>query len=117
MKYTPADESESAPAANPAAVILEAIVKQQAIAATYNRTNVTLAPHILYTKHDELHVDAVTLDRDGKPPREAKIGTFRLTGLGSLRITPRRFEVSELFNPADPRYNDVTLMAVDTSGS
>ena len=116
MRYTPADEREIAPAANPAAVILEAIVKQQAVAATYNRVEVTLAPHILYTKHDELHVDAVTLDRDGKAPKEIKVGVFRLSGLGALRITPRRFERSKLFVPGDPRYEGTTLMAIDPAG-
>jgi hypothetical protein len=98
---------------NPATVIFEAIVKQQAISATYNRATVTLAPHILYTKHGDMHVDGVTLDRDGKPPREEKIGTFRLSGLGALRLTPRRFNPSELFAPSEERYQEATLMAVE----
>jgi hypothetical protein len=113
MEEIQAEERANAPAANPAAVILEAIVKQQAVAATYNRVEVTLAPHILYTKHDELHVDAVTLDRDSKPPKEVKLGVFRLSGLGGLRLTPRRFEKSRLFAAGDPRYDGTTLMAID----
>lgn len=94
-------------------IVFEAIVKQQAIAAVYNRGSVTLAPHILYTKHGEIYLDALTLERDGQPPKEAKIGAFKLAGLSALRITPRRFEPSELFVPGEPRYEGVTLLAVE----
>ncbi len=86
------------------AVIFEAIVKQLAVAATYNRGEVTLAPHAIYTRHDELYVDAVTLERDGKPPKEEKLGTFKLAGLVAPRVTPRKFAISELFQPGDEKY-------------
>ncbi len=97
----------------PPAIVLEAIVKQRAIAATYNRADVTLAPHILYTRHGDLHIDALTLERDGRPPKEHKIGTFKLTGLGALRLTPRKFEASHLFNARDAKYVDVKLLSVE----
>ena len=97
------------------AVVLEAIVKLQAIAGTYNRADVTLAPHILYTRHGELHVDALTLERDGRPPKEPKIGTFKLTGLGAVRLTPRKFTASALFDARDAKYVDVALLAVETA--
>ena len=93
-------------------LFLEAIVKQLAVAATYNRTEVTFAPHVLYTKHGDLHVDAVTLERDGKPPKEEKLGTFKLAGLSAVRVTPRRFAPSALFDPAAERYAGETVMAV-----
>ena len=102
-------------AAGPPAVVLEAIVKQQAIAGTYNRTDVTLAPHILYTRHGDLHIDALTLERDGRPPKEVKIGTFKLTGLGAIRLTPRKFKASELFNARDAKYVDVAVLAVEAA--
>ncbi|PCG15650.1 MULTISPECIES: hypothetical protein [Sphingomonas] len=94
-------------------IVFEAIVKQQAIAATYNRGSVTLAPHIVYTKHGEIYLDAMTIDRDGQPPKEPKIGAFKLAGLSGLRITPRRFQPSELFTPGDAKYEGVTLLAVE----
>ena len=94
-------------------VLLEAIVKRQAVVVTYNRQEVTLAPHILYTRHGDLHVDAVTLERDGKPPKELKVGTYKLAGLSGVRMTPRRFMVSALFDPATERYAGETLMAVE----
>ena len=94
-------------------VFLEAIVKRQAIAATYNRTEVILAPHILYTRHGDLHIDAVTIEREGKPPKEEKLGTYKLAGLSGVRITPRRFVRSALFDPAAERYGGETVMAVE----
>ncbi|WP_294191287.1 hypothetical protein [uncultured Sphingomonas sp.] len=94
-------------------LVFEAIVKQQAIAASYNRGTVTLAPHIVYTKHGEIYLDALTLDRDGQPPREPKIGAFKLSGLTGLRVTPRRFTASDLFEPKDAKYDGVTLLAIE----
>ena len=99
------------PASTP--TVFEAIVKQQCLAATYNRGEVTLAPHAIYTKHGEIHVDAVTLERDGKPPKEVKLGTFKLAGLGGVRMTPRRFQPSPVFDKGDARYAGNLLMAVE----
>lgn len=94
-------------------VLLEAIVKQQAVAVIYNRTAAIIAPHILYTRHGDLHVDAVTIERDGKPPKEVKLGTYKLAGLSAVRITPRRFAISTLFDPAAERYAGEAVMRVD----
>ncbi|SFP63755.1 hypothetical protein [Sphingomonas rubra] len=95
------------------ATIFEAIVKQVAVVATYNRGEVTLAPHAIYTRADEVYVDALTVEREGKPPKEEKIGTFKLAGLGGLRVTPRRFSVSPLYQGVDKRYEYTMLMEVD----
>lgn len=95
------------------ATIFEAIVKRQMVAATYNRGEVVLAPHMVFSRHDEIYVDALTVERDGRPPREEKIGTFKLAGLGGLRLTPRRFVPSALFDAADAKYASGALMAVD----
>lgn len=99
------------PASTP--TIFELIVKQQCVAATYNRGEVTLAPHAIYTKHGEIHIDAVTIERDGKPPKEVKLGTFKLAGLGGVRLTPRRFTPNAVFDAKDAKYGDTLLMAVD----
>lgn len=106
------DRVTAQPAPTAAPTIFEAIVKQLAVVATYNRCEVTLAPHVIYTRHGELYVDAVTIARDGKPPKETKIGAFKLAGLGGLRITPRRFDRSPLFMASDLKYDGVALMAV-----
>lgn len=97
----------------PVPTMFEAIVRQMAVTATYNKGPVTIAPHILYTRHGEIYVDATTLERDGKPPREEKVGTFKLDGLIDPTITDRRFTPSVLFEPAAEKYQGETLMAVE----
>ena len=44
---------------NANALLLQAIALRKCITATYNRMVCTLAPHILFTKHDDVFVDAV----------------------------------------------------------
>jgi hypothetical protein len=113
---TTTDDSRPAPPPLPPGstpLMFEAIVKQLCVATTYNRMEVTLAPHILYTRHGELYVDAVTVEREGRPPREPKLGTFKLAGMQPLRLTARRFERSALFHSAAAKYQGETLMAVE----
>lgn len=102
-------------AMEPSRIVLEAIALRKCIEATYNRMAVKLAPHILYTRHGELFVDAVTVERDGQPPRETKLGTFKLAGLQIREIVSRTFQAEPVFNPADPKYDGVTLFAVEAN--
>jgi hypothetical protein len=96
-------------------IYFEAIALRKCIRATYNRMVVTLAPHILFTKHDELYIDAVTIERDGQKPREIKIGTFKLAGLKDVSLLDQTFMPERLFDPADEKYAGVTLFAVETA--
>ena len=94
--------------------IFEAIALQKCLKVTYNKMVVTLAPHILYTRHDEMYIDAVTTDRDGRPPRELKLGTFKLAGLSDIQVLDETFEAMYgLYNDGDDKYKGVTLFAVD----
>ena len=88
------------------ATIIEAIVRLRCVAATYNRAPVILAPHVLYTRNDALYVDAVTVTRDGLPPREPKMGAFKLDGLGAVELVAQGFAVSGLYDPTDARYGE-----------
>ena len=97
----------------PVPTMFEAIVRRLMVTAVYNRGTVLLAPHILYTRHDQMYVDALTIERDGAPPKETKLGAFKLDGLGELRLTERTFKRSGLFVEGDPKYDGVTLMAID----
>jgi hypothetical protein len=94
-------------------LFFEAIALRKCIAASYNRTTVTLAPYILYTRHDELFVDAITVEREGRPPKETKLGTFKLAGLKEVALAGRSFEPHPMFNPRDDKYDGVTLFAVE----
>jgi hypothetical protein len=71
MTLTISEDRPAAAVPDTMPLVFEAIVKQQAIAASYNRGSVTLAPHIVYTKHGEIYLDALTLERDGQPPRSS----------------------------------------------
>lgn len=93
--------------------IFEAIALQKCLKVTYNKMVVTLAPHILYTRHEEMFIDAVTTDRDGRPPRELKLGTFKLAGLSDIQVTDEQFEAMYgLYDENDEKYKGVTLFAV-----
>jgi hypothetical protein len=94
-------------------LFFEAIALKKCVSARYNKLAVILAPHILYTKHGELHIDAVTIEREGLPPREAKVGTFKLTGLSEVELTERAFAPDPVFEPAAERYENVALFVVE----
>jgi hypothetical protein len=94
-------------------IVLEAIARRRCLQAVYNRTAVRLAPHILYTRHDELFVDAITVERDGRKPREAKLGTFKLEGLREPEVARQAFLVAPGFDPGDAKYAGVTLLAAE----
>lgn len=83
-------------------VITQAIAKKVCIAAVYNRVAVTLAPHSLFTRHDELYLRGVTVEHDGRKPREAKLGTFKLAGLTEVKATRKLFFARSLF-PDEPQ--------------
>lgn len=93
-------------------LLLEAIALNKCVTATYNNVEMTLAPHILYSKHDALFIDAVALERNGTPPKEKKLGAFHLAGLKGLQLAERHFVPEPLFDPAAPKYEGVTLFAV-----
>ena len=104
---------ESEAPAGPVATILAGIVERRCVTATWNRDRVVLAPHILYMRHGEPFVDAVTIARNNMLPREAKLGTFKVAGLGELKLSARTFQPSSLFEPEAERYADAALMAVE----
>lgn len=89
-------------------LILEAIALKRCIEVTYNRVRMKLAPHILYTRHGELFVDAVALERDGREPGELKLGTFKLTGLQVPEVVARTFQTFSAFDASDRKYSETT---------
>lgn len=77
-------------------ILKHAIVRARCLHATYNSGQVILHPCLLYREHDALFLLAVTVLRDGKAPREAKLGTFRVSGLAELTSSPESFAPSAL---------------------
>ena len=105
----PAADETSAPAHPAAAIIEAAMLRKLRVRAIYNRTEMQFAPHILYTRHDDPFVDGVVMEREGKPPREIKLASFKLAGLSGLTLTTERFEPQAVFDPAESRYEGCTL--------
>lgn len=96
----------------PIGLLLQAIVTGRCVMATWNRDKVVLAPHILYMKHGEPFLDAVTVARNNMLPRERKLGTFKVTGLGDIRPSARTFDVHPDFDAEAGKYAAGTLVAV-----
>ncbi|WP_422343871.1 hypothetical protein [Parasphingorhabdus sp.] len=97
----------------PSKEFFEGVALKKCVTATYNHMQVMLAPHVLYTRHDEMHVDAVTIEREGQPPRELKLGTFKLSGLKDVVVEDRQFEPYDIFDAAAEKYQGTTLMMVE----
>lgn len=107
-------EPDPAPApVNNTPTVLEGIVRQRCLSATYNRTRMILAPHILYTRHGALYMDAAVISREGMLPREEKMGIYKLDGLKDLTVLERAFTISALFDAGLDKYQGETLMAVE----
>ena len=108
------DRAEAPEAPTPTMMLFEAIIRRKCISATYNRSRIVLAPHILYTRHGALHVDAVTVSRENMLPREIKLGTYKLDGLSELRVLDRDFAINtELFEPGAEKYIAETILMVE----
>ena len=82
------------------AVLAESIGRRVCVNATYNRVAVVLAPHSLFERHGDLFLRAVTIEHDGRKPREARLGTFNAKGLSGLTPTRRLFSAA-LFRPLE----------------
>ncbi|MEP9401968.1 hypothetical protein [Sphingomonas sp. VNH70] len=93
-------------------IIRFALMQKICISVRYNNMDMLLAPHMLWTKHGDLHVDAVTVERAGSAPKITKIGTFKLLGLGKVALTSRTFVPQADFNPRDPKYAEAPVAHV-----
>lgn len=87
------------------------------VRAIYNRSEMLFAPHILYTRHDDPFVDGVVMEREGKPPREIKLASFKLAGLSGVTLTTERFDPQAVFDPAEPRYHGVTIATLKSEAA
>jgi hypothetical protein len=86
------------------ALVRRAIATRTCILTIYNKGRVKLAPYVLYERDGAAFVDAVTIERDGRPPREPKLGAFRVSGLSELRPTVETFEPEVELALGDVRY-------------
>lgn len=106
---TPVEGTALSPEAE---LLAQAISRKLCVVAVYNRTNMTIAPHILYTKHDDLFVDGVVSLREGKVPAEPKLGTFKLAGLSNVSLTADSFSAHMVYDQTDEKYDGVTVVRI-----
>ncbi|OYT94539.1 MAG: hypothetical protein CFE49_17680 [Pseudomonas sp. PGPPP3] len=93
--------------------ILEAIATKRVLSSTYNGTAFILAPHIIYTRRDLVYLDAVPIAKNGAPPREEKIATFKVDGMADIAMADGTFSICPLFEPYLEKYRGTTLFSVD----
>jgi predicted transcriptional regulator len=98
--------------AQPLDILRMAITHKLCVTTTYNKRRVLLAPHIVFTRHDEPYLRAVTIELDDKRPKEAKLGTFKLVGLGPISLTGRSFEPFADYRASAPEYAGTTLVGL-----
>ena len=113
----PVAEGMAGPAADegraqPLDILRMAITHKLCVTTSYNKRRVLLAPHIVFTRHDEPYLRAVTVELDDKRPREAKLGTFKLVGLGPISLTGRSFEPFAEYRASAPEYAGTTLVGL-----
>ena len=94
-------------------IILQAIALRHQLAASYNKLQLVLAPHVLYKRNDSYFIDAITILRDGAEPREPKVGSYNLAGLSELAVLDEKFEIHPLFDRMDAKSRENTLFMID----
>lgn len=93
-------------------IIVQAIATRASIEATYNRMRMILSPHVLYTRHGDLFMDATVIEREGKTFTELKLGTFKLIGLQDTVPSEKPFVPFPGFDAGDAKYQETTPFAV-----
>lgn len=112
LSIRPASDAVPGGVGDAATLVSQAVQLRVCLSATYNRAAFTLAPHILYTRHGEPFTDAMVIACDGKPPREPKLGTFKLSGLSGVALTGVQFEPQPLFDPTDVKYAEHVIRMI-----
>ena len=90
-------------------LMAHAIHHHLCVRASYNRGLIILAPHILYERHGDAHVDGVVIERNGGKPAEEKLGTFKLSGLRNIVTISEGIRPFPGFNGGDARYSEKIL--------
>ena len=97
---------------NPQRAMIEAIALKRLILANYNGAEMLLAPHQLFSRHDELYVSAFNPRKNWRSEEERRLGHFKLDGLSNLRLTDETFEPLPDFDATPPRETDEQVFTV-----
>ena len=104
LSLSPALKEGEGSAGDPADLIARAIAHELCVRARYNRLKIMFAPHVLFARHGDLFVDAVVVEREGLPPKDVKLGTFKIAGLSSVGLTDQPLAPRLPVDVDDPKY-------------
>ena len=96
----------------PQRLVIEAIALKRAITAEYNGTEMLLGPHLLFSRHDDLFLNALNLRKVWRSEEEKRLGAFKLDGLSKIAVTGESFEPISGFEPVPPRETDLQVFAL-----
>jgi hypothetical protein len=93
-----------------------AIERKACMAAMLDDETVKFAPLVVYTrgKKNRPTVDAVLLERGGKPVTRQTLRTYSVSDLSGMSILSESFTVADDFDPEDPDYAGRTICIVKT---
>lgn len=87
-------------------VLGQAIEHHFRVRWTYNRVSMHADPQLLYRRNGALHCDAIVTEKNGTRPDEAKLATFRLSGLRDVVLTTEALSPFGGIDLQDPRYDE-----------
>lgn len=71
---------------------MEAIARSLLVTARYNQQIMTLAPHALFARREELFLRALNLTKNWRADEDRRLGQFKLDGLSEVALTEEPFE-------------------------
>jgi hypothetical protein len=91
--------------------LLEAIATLKMVRATYNGTEMLLAPHQLFARRGEPFVAAFNPAKN-RGDQERRLGYFKVSGLSRMDLLDEGFEPLPSFDGSLPSVDDVELFSV-----
>lgn len=98
----------------PHGTLCDAIARKVCITVKDGDVLLKLAPHVVFNrgKHKIPTLDAVLVERDGKPANQANLRQFPIEALLELVVLDEGFTIHPKFDPDDPAYAGAPLCIV-----
>lgn len=93
-------------------MLLEAVARKRVVTARYNGRVIKLAPHLMFTRHGELFVNAHNMSKAWRADDEMRLGQFKLAGLNDVELLDENFDPLPSYDGAPPRSDDLTVLTV-----
>ncbi|MFZ1743792.1 MAG: hypothetical protein WAT93_13120 [Pontixanthobacter sp.] len=93
-------------------IMVQAIGRRRLVVANYNGVTMQLAPHQLFTRHDEPYLTALNIGKSWNSEEDKRLGQFKIAGLSDVALTEDAFEPLPAFDNSLPREEDRPVFAV-----